>query len=238
MASTATGVAARVRSTSAALPVSGIVAMSLGAALLGLLHALPQTAGINAVEDTISEYAFTSLHWVFSLAVLLVAVGTGCVFAALTAARVVRTLSVTSVTAALWIAGLLVIVIFEKTNWDVGPSISGTIHRIATIVAFLALPLAVIAGARAAFRHSRWWRLSTQLLAVCSWLCFGIVFAAVGRMAAGGPPWWQSIPLGLVQRGIAFSAVLAVAVLAVGLVVTPRSARETSPQAVDTCPGQ
>ena len=200
--------------------------MSLGAALVGVLHVLPQTDGISAVEDTISEYAFTSVHWVFSLAVLLVAVGTGCVFAALIATRVVRRLSLTSVTAGLWTAGLLLIVIFEKTNWDVGPSTTGTIHRIATIVAFLALPLAVIAGAQTALRHSRGWRLSTQLLAVCSWLCFGIIFAAVGRMAAGGPPWWESIPLGLVQRGIGFSAVLAVAVLALGLAASTRSERD------------
>lgn len=226
MVSTATGVAARVRSAPAALPMSGLAAMSLGAALVGLLHLLPKTAEISAIEDTISEYAFTPAQWLFSLAVLLVAVGTTCVFVALLVDRIVPALSVTSVAAGFWAAGLLLIVIFEKTNWAIGPSTSGTIHRIASIAAFLALPLAVIAAARAAFRHARGWRICVQTLAVCSWLCFGIIFAAVGRMAAGGPPWWQAIPLGLVERGIAFSAVLAVAVLAVGLAVTPRWTRE------------
>lgn len=190
--------------------------MAVGIGLFALLHVLPATDGISSVDDTISEYAFTSLQWLFNLAVLLIAAGTGTVFVALVRAETVRALSVTSVAAGLWIAGLVLIIVFEKTNWAVGPSTTGTIHRIASIVAFVALPLAVIAGAKASLPDAPGWRILTQLLGVTSWLWFALILAAVARMMAGGPPWWRALPLGLVERGMALNEMLAVAALAIG----------------------
>lgn len=207
----------RRRARSPVVAVVAVAALFVGALLMGLLHVLPATQGISAVKDTMSEYAFTSLRWLFSVAVLLIAVGVGGTFAAVVATRTVRPVSTATVTAMLAVVGLLLIVLFEKTNWALGPSLHGTIHRGASIVAFLALPLAVLAAARAVFRKRRGWRLLAQGLAVASWVCFGIVLAAIGRMLAGGLPWWQTIPLGVVQRGIALFAVLAVAALASGL---------------------
>lgn len=214
---TATNPPAVQRASSPVLPVCGLAATGVGAALLVLLHLLPQTDGISTVDDTISEYAFTSVKWLFSLSVVLVATGTGCVFAALMVTRAVRAVSVTSVAASLWTVGMLLIVVFEKTDWAVGPSISGTIHRYASVVAFLALPLAVLAAARTLPALSRGWRLAARALALVSWLGFGVILVAVVRTAAGGPAWWQALPLGLVERGIAGSAVLAVAAIAAGL---------------------
>ena len=45
---------------------------------------------------------------------------------------------------AVWSAALLLVMIFPKHNWAVGPSTNGQIHRVASIVAFLCLPIAVL----------------------------------------------------------------------------------------------
>ena len=52
--------------------------------------------------------------------------------------------SLGSLLGVLWAAALLVIVLFPKHNWAVGPSTNGQIHRVASIVAFLCLPVAVM----------------------------------------------------------------------------------------------
>src|SRR6478735_9073371 len=108
---------------------------------------------------TISEYVFTTGGWLFVIAVLALAAGSVLLLAGLIHAGRVRALSAGSVLLALWVIGLLGVVAFPKHNWALGPSTSGTVHRVATLVAFVALPLAILMIARgreALARTARW----------------------------------------------------------------------------------
>jgi hypothetical protein len=50
-------------------------------------------------------------------------------------------------------------------------------------------------------------------LAVASLLWFGVILGAIGVSLAGRGPWWQLIPLGLVERLMALTELLAIAAL-------------------------
>ncbi|PRX45974.1 uncharacterized protein DUF998 [Prauserella shujinwangii] len=199
-----------------AFAVAGLAGLACGAVLMALLHVLPYAHGVDPVRRTISEYALGPGKWLFDVAVLLVALGSAAVFGGLVRHGVVRARSAVTGFGALWTAGLLTIVAFEKTDWSVGPSLGGTIHRYASVVAFVCLPLAVLLAARAVHPHSPVRRRLTRALAVTSLLWFGVILGAVAVMLAGGPPWWRAIPLGLVERALALNEVLAITALALG----------------------
>lgn len=199
------------------LPLLALAALACGGALMGLLQLLPPTDDISPVRRTISEYALSENKWIFDLSVGMVAAGSACAFLALVRHRLMRPVSPATVLLSAWILGLVTIVIFPKTDWSVGPSLGGSIHRVASLVAFLCLPLAVMAAAKAVFADAPRWRRTVQSLGVAALLWFLPILIAVLVMSAGGPPWWRSIPLGLVERGLALTEVLAVAALALGL---------------------
>jgi hypothetical protein len=98
------------------------------------------------------------------------------------------------------------------------------VHRVASLIAFLAAPVAVLLIARrrtnresAAARAGFW--LAIGGLAFLAVLVGGIVTAAVT-----GGSWWQLIPLGLVERGITGFDVAAVVALGVWVIRGDRSA--------------
>jgi hypothetical protein len=202
--------------------LASVVTLVGGSVLMLALHVLPPTSEISPVRRTLSQYALTSNKWLFDLAVLLIAVGSALGFAAVVRHRGVAPYSGAVVLGALWIASLLAIVVFTKTNWAVGPSIGGTIHRWASVVAFVSLPLAVILAARKVFPEQPGWRWAARGFGVVSLAWFGVIIVGVVRMSAGYGPWWQFVPLGLVERVIALSAVAALLTLALGLVRKPR----------------
>lgn len=214
------------------LPAASLVVLLLGAALLGLLHLLPSSDGIDPVRRTISEYALGPDKWLFDSSVLLVAAGSAGAFGTLLARGVVRAVSATTVLGGLWVLGLLTVTVFEKTDWSVGPSLGGTIHRCASIVAFVALPLAVLACAGVALPHSAPLRRLARLLAITSLLWFAVILGAVMLMLAGGEPWWRAVPLGLVERFLAGGEVLAVVVLLFGSLRQPHSYPNRGPHLI------
>ena len=155
---------------------------------------------------------------------LLLVAASVAVFTGLSALGRVRALSVGTVFGALWAVGLLTLVGFPKHNWALGGiSSTGQVHRLASLVAFLALPVAVISIARrrgrAAHPVSARWAFWLALVAL-GW--FSPMLYAVITAPLTGTPWWQAIPLGLVERGLALTEVLAVAALAVLLVTADR----------------
>ncbi|MBK1788262.1 DUF998 domain-containing protein [Prauserella cavernicola] len=201
-----------------ALPLAGLAGLVLGSALMGLLHLLPLTSdGVDPVRRTISEYALGPGRLLFDVAVLLVAAGSAAVFVTLVRSGRARPFSAATIFGGAWTLCLLVIVAFQKTDWSIGPSVAGTIHRYASVVAFVCLPLAVFAAARAAYPHSPGPRLVARVLSLLSLAWFGLILGAVFVMLAGGEPWWRAIPLGLVERLLALNEVLAIAALVPGL---------------------
>ena len=193
---------------------AALVGIALTVLLFAALHLLPPTRDISPVHRTISEYALTGSAWVFDLAVILLAGSSVAAFGGLVLIRRVTALSAATIFASLWVAGLLTLVSFPKHNWALGNiSNAGQIHRMASLVAFLALPIAVMAAARRrqegtdppAARWAFW-------LGAASLLWFLPMLYAI---ATAPRAWWQAIPLGLIERGLALTEVLAVVALAV-----------------------
>ncbi len=101
----------------------------------------------------------------------------------------------------LGVTGLVLVVAFEKTNWSIGPSLSGYIHRYASLVAFVALPLGVLLIARRL--QARWAVLLGA--GTLGWLVAILAGIPVGPLV--GRSWWQVLPLGLMERGLAVTLV-------------------------------
>lgn len=171
------------------------------------------TRGRELRSATISEYVYTSGSAAFVAAVLILAGASAALLYGLIRAGRVRALSAGSMLMTLWVVALVAIVAFPKHNWVTGPSLSGTVHRYATLVAFVALPVAVLLIARGrdgAVRAARW------LTAVgIGWLA--VLFAAIAVGITTDQRWWTLIPLGLVERGIAGFEVAALVALGVWL---------------------
>ncbi|MBB5872688.1 hypothetical protein F4553_006122 [Allocatelliglobosispora scoriae] len=197
------------------LAVLGLGAALIGSLAVGVLHLLPPTADLSPIRRTISEYAFYDTGWIFNYGVLALAAGSLAVLLALAGAGLVRPTSAGAVGVLVWCLGLAAVVYFPKHNWAVGPSPSGTIHRAASLLAFVALPLAAILIARAWRGDERWRRsaLWTIALAVGALAWFGVILGAVLLEPFTGVSWWRAIPLGAVERALALAEVSVVLAL-------------------------
>jgi hypothetical protein len=184
-------------------PLLGPAAIILGAVLILLLHVLPPTDQISPMWRTISEYGLASDKWVFDLAVGLVALGSAVIFGTLHQRLRLGAL----VFGVLWVVGLLVIIAVPK-----GHGGDGTVHRLVSLVAFTCLPVAVILG-RTTFRTGSFARLLTLWLGITSLVWFVPIIAGVVLMGYTGHPFWQVVPLGLVERLMALNEIAAVCVL-------------------------
>jgi hypothetical protein len=207
------------------LGAAALSGVTLTLAIFAVLHLLPPTSDISPVHRTISEYALTSSGWAFNLAVIMLALSSVAVLVGAVIIRLVPPVSVGTVFGALWVAGLLAIVNFPKHNWALGAiSHTGQIHRLASLVAFIALPVAVMSitrrrGRPSQPRSARW----AFWLAAASLLWFVPMLYAIATTPGA---WWQVIPLGLIERGLALTEVAALLALAV---LVRSSANRTHP---------
>lgn len=203
----------QVTARSTLAPFAAVAAVAGGALLILLLQVLPATSDISPIRRTISEYALSEYKWIFDIAVLLVALGSAIGFGALVRRKHLPALSAASIFCALWTISLVLIVAFPKNNWAIGPSTGGTVHRIASVVAFICLPLAVLFAAKAVFPSSPARRALARVLAVAALAWFGVIIGAIVISMNGGEPWWRAIPLGLVERAMALTGLIALAAL-------------------------
>lgn len=219
-----------------------------------------QSSAVSPIRLTISEYQLTPLRAVFDASVLLVAAGAALVFRAAVDAGVVGAGAVsvaaggigavgagatgavggrgravrllTAALAVLAVLGLIGVVAFTKQDWSLPPGLTGSLHRAASLVAFTALPLAVLAGVfavgpRPLRRGSagRGWVTAAMVFAVAGLAHFTPILVAIAVHGMRGG-WWAAVPLGLVERGMAVCEVMAVACLGIcalrrKLLVTP-----------------
>ncbi|MEU8004962.1 DUF998 domain-containing protein [Catellatospora sp. NPDC049111] len=194
---------------------AGFAAVVAGVLAVSALHVLPPTAAISPIRRTISEYAYYETGWVFNLGVLILAAGSLAVFVALAYAKLIRPASFASLGLLLWSAGLAAVVYFPKHDWSVGPSLHGHIHRMASLVAFLSLPLGALL-VTVMWRRERRWRGSVWLTAIpalAALAFFSVIIGAYLLTPYTGLPWWDVIPLGFVERGLATFEVLTVLAL-------------------------
>ena len=203
-----------------ALPGVGLSLLAFGSLLILLLHVLPPSNRVNPMTRTISQYALEANGWMFDVGVLLLAVGSMAVLAGLVRAGVVRAISGTSLFLTFWSVSLAVLVVFEKYDYQNGMSTgaSGMIHRMASLVAFLSLPIAVLLASRGAARRNPSWRRPaawTRWAAIAAGACFSLLIYAIVQGFFTDTSWWRVFPLGGMERLIALSDVVAVSVLGV-----------------------
>jgi hypothetical protein len=198
------------------LPRLGFAAVAACLTLFAWLHVTPPSSLLDWERRTLSQYALLDNGWVFDVATLLLAGGSAAVLVALVRAGVMRAGSGAAVALGLWVAGLVGVVVFEKHNWAVGPSISGDVHRVASLVAFLSLPAAALLIAAPWLRRPAARTAAIAVLAggVVSLLCFAPILWALVSEPWTGVRWWQAIPLGAVERLLGFAEVVTVLLLA------------------------
>ncbi|MCW0215689.1 MAG: DUF998 domain-containing protein [Pseudonocardia sp.] len=179
---------------------------------------------VDPIRRTISEYGLGPYRSVFDVGVLALALGTLAVTVSAVRNGLVKALSVPTVLLVLFAIGMGTVVAFEKTNWAVGPSVGGYIHRYASLVAFMAMPAAAIAIGRRWKGDASWAGFAawTRWLGVVAYLWFAWILGGFLLRPFTGRNWWQAIPLGLVERGLALTELLVVVVLAVWGVAAAR----------------
>lgn len=193
------------------LGLASVVCALAGVVLMAVLHVVPPSSSVSPVRRTLSEYALGDNRWVFDLSVLLIAASSVALVVALVSLRIVAPLSISTLALAGWIVGLVLVVVFTKHNWAVeGASIQGHIHRVASIVAILSMPLAAIVTGPAGGRYRR----VARLFGWTSLLCLLPILVAVVSAPWTGVPWWRAIPLGLVERVLWASEVATLLALA------------------------
>jgi hypothetical protein len=192
----------------------GLLGVGLSVVLIGLLHVV--AVEVDPVRRTISEYALGDHRWMFDAGVLGISVGSALVLLALVSAGLLRWRSSGAVALGLWSAALVVVVAFEKTDWAVGPSLGGTIHRYASLVAFLSVPVAALALGRRWRGDADWGRLAatSRWLGVLALLVLGAIVVGVVVRVTTGAPWPPFLPLGLAERGLAIIEIAAVVLFA------------------------
>ncbi|WP_235921615.1 DUF998 domain-containing protein [Lentzea tibetensis] len=187
---------------------------------------------VGAMRRTISVYALGPYRWVFDSAVLLLAAGSLAILAVLVHRGLARWRSGGAVALVLWSVGLALVVAFPKHDWSVGPSASGSIHRFASMMAFISLPIAMMLLARPWLRHREWagharWTFGFGVLSV---LAFTPILYAIVMNVVAGTAWWRVFPLGYTERLLVVTEVAALLVVAVwalastGRRALPRSA--------------
>jgi hypothetical protein len=197
------------------LAVVGTGLAVLALILMGSLHVLPPSNQVNPIRRTISEYALGANGWLFDLGVIALAAGSALLLVGLVRARVLRAGSAGSVFLGLWVVALVVLVVFEKTNWSIGPSIGGYIHRYASLAAFLSLPIGALLAAASGARHTHWRRpaLLTRSSALVALLCFSPLVYAIAQNFVTNVSWWRVFPLGILERLLGLAEVAVVLVL-------------------------
>lgn len=210
------------------LAVAGGSGVAAAVLLVGALHVVAADR-VDPVRRTISEYAVGAGGILFDVGVLALALGSLAVLAALVRARLIPAVSAASLLLAAWAVGMGVVVAFEKTNWSVGPSAGGYIHRYASLVAFLALPVGalLVAHAQRGLPGSLRYRVCTRVLALASLGWFLPILGGFLLRPITGRPWWNAVPLGLMERGLALTEVSVVLTLAVWAASARRSAVST-----------
>ncbi|SNS93101.1 Protein of unknown function [Rhodococcoides kyotonense] len=170
------------------------------------------------LRRTISEYGLGAQQWVFTIGVLLLALGSAATLVAAVRSGLARASSVAAGAMVLWTVGLVAVVAVPKQDWsnDATLGLGGAIHRLGAAVAFVSIPVAVIAFALPWIRDVRWrvWARVVLGLAALSVLSLApIVYALVVGMTTS-TPWYRAVTLGYVERLLVVAEVIALIALA------------------------
>lgn len=196
----------------------GALLIVLGALVVLVLDLYTAWQTPSHLRRTISEYGLGAQQWVFSIGVVLLALGSALTLASALRQGLTRPGSAASICLALWTVGLVAVVAVPKQDWsnDAASSLGGTIHRLAAAVAFVSIPVAVFAFSRPWIRDAVWAvraRVTMVLSALSVVTLLPIVYALVVG-ATGSRPWYRVVTLGYVERVLVVAEVIALISLA------------------------
>lgn len=218
------------------LRTSALTLLFIGCGLILLMHVIPPTASIDPIDVTISEYGRTSLGWLFSIAVVTIALGSVAALAQFVRAEECRLVSVPTFALALWIIGMIGVAVFPKADWAAGATTSGYIHRAASVVAFFGLAVAIAAlilgdrtpnvltRTRPPRRMSHQSRLVAGVCAIAACLAMLVLGVYIAISEATGVHWWEILPLGLWERLLVMVELTGL----IALIITTRPRRHPS----------
>ncbi|MFD6287083.1 DUF998 domain-containing protein [Streptomyces sp. NPDC060205] len=198
--------------------MSGTAAAALTVLTIVALDVRLAIVSPGQLRHTISEYGLGPQRWLFGAAVLLLAFGSLAVVASLVSSRITRWRSGAAIAITLWSAGLTVVALIPKEDRTlVEDTLGGEIHRVASLIAFVSLPIAARLLSRPWRRSAVWGTHAGRVrrLGLLSALAFVPIVYAVGQMMLTGTPWWEVLPIGIVERLLVGAE--AVAVLAIGM---------------------
>jgi hypothetical protein len=212
--------------------------IGLGVLLIGVLHVVPPTSAIDPLTVTISQYGRSVLAGVFVSGVVLIALGSTATLILLVQSGVCRAWSAPGLGLALWVVGMIGVALFQKADWAAGATFDGYVHRAASVIAFVALPAAILMLAlREARRRGRpptASRSDRRLLAAASVLTL-LVLAAIFVLGmfiavaeAEGAAWWTMLPIGLTERLLVSAELSALALLVSGVRILPSGPQDPS----------
>jgi hypothetical membrane protein len=109
---------------------AGLAAIAVAIALIATLDLL-STTEFTLARRTISQHGRGPYGWAFAFAMVLLACGSAAITVSLIRQRLVGPYSLGVIALLGWSAGLLVVGLVPKTDWSVGPSLGGYVHRVA-----------------------------------------------------------------------------------------------------------
>lgn len=191
----------------------GVAAIALGASVVLVLDLHTASSNAAHLRRTISEYGLGAQQWVFTVGVLLLAVGSACTLVAAVRAGLTSARSTAAVAMALWVIGLVAVVAVPKQDWsnDATLGIGGAIHRFGAATAFVSIPIAVTAFALPWIRDSQWggWARVTACLAGLSVATLLPIVYALVIGSTTTTPWYRVVTLGYVERMLVVAEVIA-----------------------------
>lgn len=205
----------------------GAASIVLGAVVVLVLDLHTASSNAAHLRRTISEYGLGAQQWVFFVGVLLLAIGSAATLAAAVRHGLTAVSSTASIALMLWTVGLVAVVAVPKQDWsnDATLGIGGAVHRLGAAVAFVSIPVAVIAFARPWLRDARWgsWARATALLAALAVASLLPIAYALFVGMTSTTPWYRVVTLGYVERILVVAEVIALISLALWVRVASRS---------------
>ncbi len=203
------------RPSGRAVAAGGFLAVVLTIVLVAGLDAGTAMTAPAGLRRTISEYGLGPQAWVFTAAVALLAAGSIAALVTFVRHGLLKPVSGASIALTLWTLGMVVIAIFPKQDHSLPASVSGQIHRLASLVAFLSLPVAAFLLAKAMSRKQEWTAhvRRTRVLGALSVIMFSPLVYSIVVGAITETAWWRVLPIGYVERGLLLAEVLTVLVI-------------------------
>ncbi|MFD2762626.1 DUF998 domain-containing protein [Micromonospora eburnea] len=176
--------------------VLGLAAAALAMVLFALLHVLVRR--LSPVADTISDYALAPDGWIFDTAVLVLAAGSVCLLGPLLWRRQTAVPPATACYAG-WCLGLVILTVFPRDPVGAPNTMTGEIHKWASVIALLGLPLGALLTAR------RRCGPGVRVVAGTATFCLVALVPFVSAYLTSSP---LKAYLGLIERAVALGEVV------------------------------